>query len=478
LQLLEEEFPHSVISPNEAVRPWWQDKTQNTAIMGLTDFQIIFDNPMKVYFSGQIIYGRVLVNLSESKKMTKIKVQLVGRGEVHWTEEKREQRRDSRGEIYSEEIHEHFRSTESYLDQEAVVYHGPSLQPGTHLFPFSFTLPSNLPSSFETKIGHVRYFVKADIVRDWMWNHKVKQHITVNGILDLNLYPSAKQAGHTRDYKTLCCFCCKSGPISAVITTNRTGYVPGELIGFNAEVDNQANREMTGSFLNLVEVVTFKTARKNKTEQRVVAEIRRGRIAPGDSDLWEGVLMRVPAVPPTNLAGSCNIIDVQYKLDFHVDPSGMSFDLVVSLPITIGTIPLMEYIPTLAPPPPYPAKEDYPPAYAPDVDGYPPGQSAWVTAQEKAGYPQETGQLGYPPMHAGGLPPNSPWNNGGAPPPTSVWNPSAPPALDQFNMYPGLPPPTYSESVWGVADVRHRDDDEHTGGDFEFIPRYVLYNTN
>ena len=47
-------------------------------------------------------------------------------------------------------------------------------------------------------------------------------------------------------------------------------------------------------------------------------------------------------MPPTGLAGTCNIIDVQYRLDFHVDPSGLGFDLVVSLPITIGTLPLLE----------------------------------------------------------------------------------------------------------------------------------------
>ena len=45
------------------------------------------------------------------------------------------------------------------------------------------------------------------------------------------------------------------------------------------------------------------TPRKNKNETRVVAEINRGPIGPGDSDMWEGVVMRIPAVPPTNLAG-------------------------------------------------------------------------------------------------------------------------------------------------------------------------------
>ena len=45
-------------------------------------------------------------------------------------------------------------------------------------------------------------------------------------------------------------------------------------------------------------------------------------------------------------------------------------------------------------------------------------------------------------------------------------------------MYPDLPPPTYTESVFGVADVRQAEDDEHTGGDFQFVPRYATYNTS
>ena len=40
-----------------------------------------------------------------------------------------------------------------------------------------------------------RYYIKADIVRDWKWDHKVEQHITVSGILDLNHHPEAKHQG-------------------------------------------------------------------------------------------------------------------------------------------------------------------------------------------------------------------------------------------------------------------------------------------
>ena len=124
----------------------------------------------------------------------------------------------------------------------------------------------------------MRYFVKAEIVRDWKWNHKVKQYIMVNGILDLNLHPFAENPGHSTDHKSLCCLCCQSGPITAAIHSNRTGYVPGEIIGFNAEVENSSDRLMNGSFLNLVEVVTYKASTKKRKEERVVAEIRRDTV--------------------------------------------------------------------------------------------------------------------------------------------------------------------------------------------------------
>jgi len=54
--------------------------------MGLLDFQVILDNPVKVFFAGQPVSGRVLVNVSEPKKMKCLKVEMVGRGEVHWDE--------------------------------------------------------------------------------------------------------------------------------------------------------------------------------------------------------------------------------------------------------------------------------------------------------------------------------------------------------------------------------------------------------
>ena len=53
----------------------------------------------------------------------------------------------------------------------------------------------------------------------------------------------------------------------------------------------------------LYDEIILQATTKTKSEERVVAELKRGAIGPGTSDYWEGVTMRIPAVPPTNLAG-------------------------------------------------------------------------------------------------------------------------------------------------------------------------------
>ena len=51
--------------------------------------------------------------------------------------------------------------------------------------------------------------------------------------------------------KTLCCLCCESGPISANFRIDRRGYVPGECIVLDGEVDNKSNRSMSHTKVEL-----------------------------------------------------------------------------------------------------------------------------------------------------------------------------------------------------------------------------------
>ena len=119
-------------------------------------------------------------------------------------------------------------------------------------------------------------------------------------------------------------------------------------------------------------------------------------------------------VPPINLGGHSSVIKVHYTPKLKVKTPGMSFNLEVELPLTIGTIPLEESMRTLLPP----ANQV---RYNPHLD---------------------------------------PWN--------------FPPSVDEFKPYPNLPPPSYAESVWGRYNVEDRND-EHLAGNKDFLPSYAMY---
>ena len=41
--------------------------------------------------------------------------------------------------------------------------------------------------------------------------------------------------------KNFCCLWCRSGPLSALLKVEQTGFVPGETIKITADVDNKSN---------------------------------------------------------------------------------------------------------------------------------------------------------------------------------------------------------------------------------------------
>ena len=153
-------------------------------------------------------------------------------------------------------------------------------------------------------------------------------------------------SGLATNNKTLGCLCFQSDPITATINTDKTGYVSGEMVQFNIEVENLSNRDMDGMFLVLKKSVTYNGwymgETGDKTEEREVERLdREENIRPRSTDHWRGTV-KLPDLPPTGLGGSCKIIDLQYSLELHVDPAGPSFDLVVNLPIMVGTVPVKE----------------------------------------------------------------------------------------------------------------------------------------
>ena len=74
----------------------------------------------------------------------------------------------------------------SFVGQEDHV-----IKRGFYEYPFSFELPQNLPSSYESRIGHVRYKLKANIDRPWAFDNSSELYISVVAPFDLNKHQDA-----------------------------------------------------------------------------------------------------------------------------------------------------------------------------------------------------------------------------------------------------------------------------------------------
>ncbi|KAJ8304271.1 hypothetical protein KUTeg_017854 [Tegillarca granosa] len=249
-----------------------------------------------------------------------------------------------------------YRSREVYVDAIVPLQQPPPgssevvLSAGNHEYPFQMQLPAACPQSFESITGRVRYMLEAHVDIPWAFDERYNLTFTT-GV-------------EAENSKTLCCLCCASGPIHAKFTLERTGFVPGEAIAIKAEVNNGSNRTMSSSFVTLIMQTSYHAQGKTKTVTTEVAKVSKGEIAKGDTDVWYGEKLHIPAVPASDLPG-CNIIHIKYMVVFNVDPSGPAFDLLVPVDVTIGTIPLRQTLQQYGfqvPPAPHP------PPSAPTLD--------------------------------------------------------------------------------------------------------------
>lgn len=140
------------------------------------------------------------------------------------------------------------------------------LSPGRHIYPFSFILPTNLPSSFEATCGRIRYTIRAIIDRPWKFDHEAKAAITVISPLDLNQRPWASEQVDVEMSKTFCCFACRSGPLLMNVVLPVRGYVSGQQIPIKIKVNNgsgiringiQLISQKVGMLVHLLEIINI-----------------------------------------------------------------------------------------------------------------------------------------------------------------------------------------------------------------------------
>ncbi|XP_043565112.1 arrestin domain-containing protein 3-like isoform X2 [Chiloscyllium plagiosum] len=305
----------------------------------VTSFTILYDravdNNIPTYSCGEWVSGRIIVELNAEIEVKALKIHAKGQAYVHWTERHRSGSNSNTTRHYTQQIryfkHKYLLIGVDGSEQLTV------LPPGRHEYPFSLVLPHSppLPATFKGPHGNVSYWMTAKLHRPWKLRIKVKEMFTVLDQIDINV-PSLLSPQSASEEKTICCCCCASGPISLSAKIERKGYTSGESIRIFAEIENNSSRKLVPKAA-IYKTQIFHAEGKKKTVTELVTKIEGEPVLAGKSENWNGMELKIPAVPPTLM--NCSIIQMEYSLMIYLDvPS--SFNLDVKLPIVIGTIPL------------------------------------------------------------------------------------------------------------------------------------------
>ncbi|XP_033634067.1 arrestin domain-containing protein 3-like [Asterias rubens] len=316
----------------------------------VTKLEITLANDVNVFPLGDTIKGEVVVEVSDEKdrglnKVKGIWVQFKGEAKNKWKEETE----ISVGDVDVSYTSKN-KAKEEYFDSVKVLFGAGEQDPvikdlgipsGTHTYPFEYEIPyASMPAPFEGRYGYVKYTMEATVSLERAivntLHTEVKQFSMFGQELDLNVLPGMETPVKKEEQITNCCGCGSTVEMTITVELPKQGYVPGEPIYFNGQIDNLDKDERLGLKAKLVQEVKFRTSSDTKKEDGTVAktadkiECPKGRV----TDYKFGPLL-IPAVPPSGLPG-CDIIGITY----YIQVSNEECNFTMEFPITIGTVPL------------------------------------------------------------------------------------------------------------------------------------------
>ncbi|XP_030374607.1 arrestin domain-containing protein 17 [Scaptodrosophila lebanonensis] len=297
--------------------------------------EISFDNnKQRVFYAGQLVSGCVTLKSDKVKEVQAIQLKIVGYSVTKWSERHR-----ATTKLYAGR--EDYLSSVTYLLGSEQNTDRLTISAGVHTYNFACQLPYQCPSSFEGRYGCIRYIAKVELLRPWKFHQAYTHGFTVLKMMDLNFEtPQLKLAAHSEGYRTFCCGPCKTEPLKMELHLPQAGYVPGQRIPVTVVVINNTGVAVSELRLSLVMLIRYfsVTPEHSRVERIVVSK------AKGDSVLRQStrsmtIDLLVPATPPTCLS-LCNLIQVAYQLEVEALIKSLREQQVMTMPVTIGTIPL------------------------------------------------------------------------------------------------------------------------------------------
>lgn len=240
-------------------------------------------------------------------------------------------------------------ATDILIKSKITLFMRDTLKVGIHRYEFEFTLPPQLPGSCETICGEVRYEIVADLDIPWRLHESTTKKLNIVRIEDLNLQPDLKLAVRNEEIVTFCCFFCASDPCMVTLKLPFSGYVPGQYIDFEIDFHNKSDIDLIETLVVLQKTIRYESDLPEKNvhcEINDVTKVKVPKVSGKVERLHEGRI-QIPREIQLSNSHCCRIIQISYDLKIEVVTVGCHGNISIQTPITIGSIPLEFFKPSV-----------------------------------------------------------------------------------------------------------------------------------
>ncbi|GAB1286035.1 Arrestin domain-containing protein 1 [Apodemus speciosus] len=258
---------------------------------------------------------------------------------------------------------------ESYFNSSLSLADKGSLPAGEHHFPFQFLLPATAPTSFEGPFGKIVHQVRASIdTPRFSKDHKCSFVFYILSPLNLNSIPDIEQPNVASTTKKFSYKLVKTGNVVLTVSTDLRGYVVGQVLRLQADIENQSGKDTSPVVASLLQKVSYK-AKRWIYDVRTIAEVEGTGVKAWRRAQWQEQIL-VPALPQSALPG-CSLIHI----DYYLQVSMKAPEATVTLPLFVGNIAVNQ-----TPLSPCPGPGSSPGTLSPVVPSAPPQEEADAVA--------------------------------------------------------------------------------------------------
>eukprot|EP00062_Callorhinchus_milii_P015714 gi/632966231/ref/XP_007899302.1/ PREDICTED: arrestin domain-containing protein 5 [Callorhinchus milii] len=222
---------------------------------------------------------------------------------------------------------------------------------GPHSFQFNYKLSSDIPSSFTSKHGKIRYYLRAFCTAVSGTLAQVEKELRVQETYNLNLDPQTKLPVMVEAEKGVSYLCWTFPGISLRVSIDKGGFVPGEEVIITSHINNRTPKNVKSISYSLYSEIKYKAFIQEAfcdhfrefVEKMTMIKTNPTVDIPPRNDTKIVGLLQLPSPLIVSDMSRCRIISVQYWLVVAISIPGTRTSVSVSAPIKIGTTPVQLY---------------------------------------------------------------------------------------------------------------------------------------